>query len=56
MYYVKQIKDLKLIQKIDDEYANGNGLATREIADMHNLTEQSVVILLEDLGKLKPRR
>ena len=56
MLYCNKIKDPQLIQKIDDEYANGNGLATREIADMHNLTEQSVVILLEDLGKLKPRR
>lgn len=54
MYYT-EIQDPKLRQMIVDEYAEGKGLATGVIASKHNLNEQSVVLLLEDLGKLAVR-
>lgn len=52
MYYVKQIKDPKLRQQIVDEYDNGNGLATSVIAEKHDISESSVVYVLEDFGKM----
>ncbi len=54
MYYTK-IQDPQLRQDIVDEYADGKGLTTGEIASKHDLNEQSVVLLLEDLGKLAVR-